>query len=276
MKRLQKNLLFKVLCILLCCALFGAAMGVAAHEIWSYVKIDGISPQYDRNLYGENVVAASYLVGNYRQAAVSNWKSSQKENLNVDEQRKQKQWTKQLDPNNTTFRYRIYDLNGKYLDSNLAAAVNMEYINTRSYLVGITEDTDEVYTYDTSEMVPSENHDFNVLLNRYYEYDEDTQAYYSMSSADNYRERYDNWQLHCADPENMEGLVQETMEEAEMESEAAMAGDEEPAEPAEETVTEPDVSQAQPLRKYSYDSIDFEQMRYDEATQSLQYFNYQL
>lgn len=216
MKQWRTSTAFKALCGLLCCLFFAGAVSTAAYEVWNWSKIDGFNPQYDRELYGKDVVAGSNAVGNYRQAAVRGWYYKQVKNPNAEEQRRAQEYAKTLNPGSTNFRYRIYDLNGILLDSNTDAGQTMEELCGESYLVGVNEQ-DGILVYETDEILPSENHDLNELLSSYYYYDEKTQSYYAGFGDADYQEKYENWRTHCNDIAAMEERKQELTAEQETE-----------------------------------------------------------
>lgn len=259
MKQWRTSTAFKALCGLLCCLFFAGAVGTAAYEVWNWSKIDGFNPQYSRELYGKDVVAGSSLIGEYRLAAVEHWENTQKTKLNVDEQRKQKLWKTQMNPDSTNFRYRIYNLNGLFLDSNVDSSVSMDNVNSSNYLVGIVQDSDGVYSYDTEATVKSENHDFNELLNDYYRYNEETQSYSTVYDSSEYEERYENWRTHCNDTAAMEERKQELIAEQETEGVAFEEGKE-------------PITSGQP-QSIPCDDIDFENDYYDEEAQTLCYLD---
>lgn len=206
MKRTKTG--FKLLCALLCCLLFGTAMGAAAFEVWTYYKIDDFRPGYDRELYGEDAVSGSEAAGAYRQTAVQSWYYSQKDKRNADEERKARECAKTLNPDSTNFRYRIYNLNGIILDSNTDSGEPMEELCGGCYLVGVNEQ-EGVLVYDTDQMVRSNNHDPNELLDNHYEYDPETRTYFTRHDDLVYRERMENWQKYCQDEAEQTALIQE-------------------------------------------------------------------
>lgn len=147
MKNSQTSALFKAICVFLSCLFFGASVIVTVTAVLEILNSNVIDTPYYRELYGNDLLASTYMSSIYVGETVVQYqydqKTAQGEPPTSAEKYDYQKAMQHLRSENTNFRYRILDLDGKVLYSNLSGSEDLSKVCSHRYFSGILQTEQE-------------------------------------------------------------------------------------------------------------------------------------
>ncbi|MCQ2443143.1 MAG: hypothetical protein MJ077_08580, partial [Oscillospiraceae bacterium] len=182
MKNSQTSALFKAICVFLSCLFFAMGATVATTGILESNNTSFWNDSYYRSIYGDNRLAYTYLSTMYLHGVSQQYQYDQKmehgKTPTPSERYDYEKTMEQLRSENTNFRYRILDLDGKVLYSNLSGSEDLSKVCSYRYYSSLILG-DGAYVGDFYHTISADNGFCGVQ----HIFDEDT--FYHTISADN-------------------------------------------------------------------------------------------
>lgn len=205
MKQIRSSNLYKGLCILLTCLFFGAAVTVCTAGIIELLELPVSTGRYFTGLYGDDYLASSYLSHEYLYTVSQQYslalKEAMGEKLNSAQKKQRDKANETLRPENTNFRYRILDLEGKTLYSSLSGAEDLSQSASKRYYSALSGDSADSLYYSQGYLsaYSLDNGDLNDYLNNWFVYDAEKDVYYSRDESEDYAYQMEVYQSHLED-----------------------------------------------------------------------------
>lgn len=197
MKTFKTTLIYKSLCAFLVCLCFAVSVTIGTAGFLEFFCLDtNMGSSYIRQHYGDDYLASTEGDG-YLQAVSTQYyyalKEKAGEKLNPSEQYQRDKANERLRTENTNFRYRILDLDGNPIMSNLSGAEDITKIATKRYYSALSDEA-VFYSQGYLSAYSLEKGTEQDYLNRWFVYDEKKNVYYSIDETNDYDYELENYE----------------------------------------------------------------------------------
>lgn len=208
MKNIKYSMPYKVVCFLLTCLLFGGAVSIAAAGFIEGEQLSVVYSSYYRSVYGNDYLAASDEAWESRRLVGQLYcyyiMEQQGIELNESQQYKRDKAVEALRSKNTNYYYRIVDLEGKTIFSNLSDGEDITKLVSKRYYSPLSKDG--VFNLDGYSAYSVSSWTLNDLIDARFFYDEEEKAYISIEQDNEYQSELARYQ----DTVNNNSISEET------------------------------------------------------------------